>query len=168
MGLNLTSTAPSANAVPVLTHHGKLPEPDCFKTLGGLGAVGSCSTVHLADPLPVTPPLHPIGGAPTGSLSKLMVSAIAVVTTLDASSDKPIDVVNLSMFVTLIYALVRVAPRNRAGRQPRTPKWRRVVAVGYLWLSWASGHTSSGCDIFYGFVARMPILLVVQRIGCWR
>src|SRR5450631_2663833 len=75
MGLNLTSTAPSAIATSFFTHQGNAPLPDCLRTLGALGAVPSASMAHFGAPRPVTPATHPAGRVPTRSLSKLIVSA---------------------------------------------------------------------------------------------
>src|SRR5215471_4561820 len=47
--------------------------PDCFKTFGPLGAVGSRSMVHFGLPVPVLVAVQPGGAAPVGRLSKLTV-----------------------------------------------------------------------------------------------
>ena len=73
--MNFTSTTPSVKTFSFNTHHGKVPAPDCFITFGALGAVGSASTAHLPAPAPVTPAIHPLGIVPTGSWSKVIVSA---------------------------------------------------------------------------------------------
>jgi len=70
IGLNFTSTKPSASAVPVFTHHGKVPLPSCSSTWPRLGAAGSAATVQRGLPRPVTPHVQPAGAAPTVSLSK--------------------------------------------------------------------------------------------------
>src|SRR5437867_4007737 len=68
---------PSVKVVPLLTHQGKVPVPDCFSTFGALGAVESASMVHLGVPRPVTPAIQPLGREPAASWSKVIVSAIA-------------------------------------------------------------------------------------------
>src|SRR5678816_1128200 len=77
MGLNFTSTAPSPTETSFITHHGKVPEPDCLSTFGALGAVASASTIHFDEPFPVTPATHPAGRLPGASSSKLTVLAMA-------------------------------------------------------------------------------------------
>ena len=62
--MNFTSTKPSASAVPCFTHQGKAPLPDCFRTLGALGAPASASTAQRGAPPPVLPHTHPAGTAP--------------------------------------------------------------------------------------------------------
>src|SRR5690349_3735867 len=79
MGLNLTSTKPSVTETLFLTHQGNVPCPDCFSTLGLLGAVGSASTAHFGAPRPVTPATQSAGRPPGFVLSKVSVSAIAMV-----------------------------------------------------------------------------------------
>src|SRR5215468_11161830 len=79
MGLKRVSTKPSASDVALRTHHGNVPLPDCLRTLGALGAVGSFSTVQRGVPRPVTPQTQAGGVAPTFRSSKLMVSMRAPV-----------------------------------------------------------------------------------------
>jgi hypothetical protein len=52
-----------------------LPLPDCFEALGALGAVPSFSTAHFGAPAASHPGNPTRGRAPTGSLSKVIVSA---------------------------------------------------------------------------------------------
>src|SRR5207247_2096933 len=86
IGLNFTSTKPSASDVPLLTHHGKVPVPDCISTFDLLGAVGSAATAQRGLPRPVTPQVHPAGTALTVSLSKLTVCARAAVDASEANN----------------------------------------------------------------------------------
>src|SRR6266545_3924542 len=78
IGLNFTSTKPSRRLVSSLRQTGYVARPDCFRTLGLLGALSSCSIVHFASPLPVLVAVQPVGGAPVFMLSKLTVSANAI------------------------------------------------------------------------------------------
>src|SRR6266702_4872430 len=75
--LNFTSTKPSRMEVSLLIATGKVARPDCLRTFGLLGAVGSASTVHFGSPLPVFVKVHPSGDVPAGALSKFRVSATA-------------------------------------------------------------------------------------------
>src|SRR5439155_1900845 len=77
-GLNFTSTKPSWTLVFSLMQTGYVTSPDCFRTLGLLGAVASAATAHLASPLPFGVADQPGGGAPVLRSSKLIVSASAV------------------------------------------------------------------------------------------
>lgn len=54
---------------------GYVARPDCLRTFGLLGAVGSASTVHFGCPVPVFVAVQPGGGAPVARLSKFVVSA---------------------------------------------------------------------------------------------
>lgn len=97
--MNLTSTKPPARAVPLFTHHGKVPLPACISTLGLLGALGSAATTQRGLPPPIAPQVHPTGTEPTAPLSKLTACARAIV---DASEAKrPIDV----CFISISFAL---------------------------------------------------------------
>src|SRR6516162_3439222 len=44
------------------------------------GAVSSCSIVHLGSPVPVLVAVQPLGGAPTASASKLIMSSAMALT----------------------------------------------------------------------------------------
>src|SRR6266699_3766344 len=77
MGLNFTSTKPSLRLVSSLMQTGYVASPDCFRTLGLLGAESSATISHLASPLPVLVAVQPGGGAPVLRSSKLTVSASA-------------------------------------------------------------------------------------------
>src|SRR6266545_1891494 len=56
-------------------HTGYVAWPDCFNTLGLLGAVSSFSMVHFASPVPVLVAVQPAGAVPAAKLSKLTTSA---------------------------------------------------------------------------------------------
>src|SRR4029077_10620058 len=86
-GLNLTSTKPSAIRADCLTHHGKVPLPDCFKTFGLLGAEASASTFQIGKPFPVTPHVQPWGISPGFASSKFSEAASAAVATSTAAID---------------------------------------------------------------------------------
>src|SRR3954465_9778771 len=75
--LNFTSTKPSRMLVSLLMASGNVARPDCLRTFGLLGAVGSASTLHFGSPLPVIVKVHPSGDVPVAALSKFKVSATA-------------------------------------------------------------------------------------------
>src|SRR5688572_19621985 len=75
MGLNFTSTCPSASAVFLHTHQGNAPAPLCCSTCGALGAVGSASTDQRGAPFPVTPHSQPGGSDARAAVSKPSVFA---------------------------------------------------------------------------------------------
>src|SRR5262245_43432256 len=97
MGLNFTSTKPAASDVSFFTHQGNVPLPDCWRTWGALGAVGSAMTAHCGDPRPVTPAIQPAGNAPILSRSKSTVSAMAAV------AEKIVIATTLSPFMLLSF-----------------------------------------------------------------
>src|SRR5215472_10118949 len=74
----MTSTKPSLRLVSSLRQTGKVAWPDCFRTLGALGAVSSFSMVHFSWPVPVLVAVQPGSGAPVLRLSKFTVSANAM------------------------------------------------------------------------------------------
>src|SRR5438067_6344375 len=87
MALNFTSMKPLWMLVPFFSATGKVARPDCLRTFGLLGAVGSASTVHFGSPLPVIVKVHPSGDVPAAALSKFRVSAIALPPVDKASID---------------------------------------------------------------------------------
>src|SRR5919201_2800125 len=112
IGLKRTSTKPFSTDALRSTHQGNVPLPDCWRTFGLLGAVGSARTSHFGLPLPVTPCSHPAGNAPGGSASKLMVCATAALLA---------NIVAAAMQASFTVAPFRHASRVRAelGRRRR-------------------------------------------------
>src|SRR6185503_17872159 len=91
-GFIFTSTTPSASAAS-FTHHGNVPRPDCFRTLGALGAVASRSTDQRGAPVPVTPAFQPSGSAPAADESKLTTlrrAAAMLAVSMDPPGAKPL------------------------------------------------------------------------------
>src|SRR5512145_2041570 len=86
MGLNVTSTKPSATMLLSFTATGKSATPDCSNAFGRLGALASGTTVHLGLPRPVLVTVQPGGGAPVATLSKPVLSAW---TTVEAVTRRP-------------------------------------------------------------------------------
>ena len=85
--------------VSVFTQIGKVPSPDCLRTLGLLGADSSFSMLHLGLPLPVTVPFQLAGSALGFSWSKLIVSPDAA---LAHRVPVRINVISIFMIVPLV------------------------------------------------------------------
>src|SRR4051794_17827416 len=106
--------------VSFLIANGKVARPDCLRTLGLLGAVGSASTVHFGCPLPVIVKVQPSGDVPAAASSKFRVSATAFPptnkTSMDASASLPTSLsmclsTCLSMHQPFVLAVLSSAAR---------------------------------------------------------
>src|ERR1017187_8959471 len=130
-GLNFTSTEPSLRVVSSLMQMGYVPWPDCFSTFGLLGAESSCSTLHLAAPVPVRVPVQWGGSWPVLALSKPTVSARADCASPPAAIARVIDSFVIKCDV-LMPQMVCVERSNfnyemdGAGCLAPAAEWRRI------------------------------------------
>jgi hypothetical protein len=88
-----------------------VPLPDCFKTLGLLGADVSVSTFQTGEPFPVTPQLQSSGRVPGFTASNFSSTAEALVAvsiiTIERASDE-----NLFRFPSMRNLLAKRALRR--------------------------------------------------------
>src|SRR5262245_46302552 len=128
MGLNLTSTKPSASETSFRAHHGNVPWADCFSTFGLLGAVLSAPTVHLGVPRPVTPQVQPAGAVPTDSWSKPIVSANAEIVIRDPASPTKVRFIHAYSSMLGLRVQGRLEPLSEAVNRANAPIVQEHVA----------------------------------------